>query len=188
MKTKMLIALAVVGVLSGCAVTYRLDGQTYSSAPEFQNATDRLLRDSQSQIVAELRVPTPISKKSLTVGIPTNDVIIASMTTTGKPSATLLDNLARSNRKEFEMIASTVRELGIYQSVRVVDTTGGHLQPSSTASVLYMYMNVESKAAQWYINGSRAGQQAVNMDRGQPKFVGKITSFFNSIKGYALSD
>ena len=189
MKIRTCITLTLVAALSGCATaTYKLDGQTYTSPEEFQNATDRLMRDTQSQLVRELRVPTPVSKKSLTVGIPTVETIKNGMSTTGTPSATQMDNVARMNRKEFEMIASTLSELGIYESVKSADTTGGHLQPSSANSVLYVYSDPQSKASQWYINGSKAGRQAVNVDRGEPKFIGKATSFLNSIKGYALSD
>jgi hypothetical protein len=98
------------------------------------------------------------------------------------------DTLSRGARKEYEMFAATVKDVGIYQDVTVTDTSGGHLQPSSTESVLYMFVVPESNAFQWYINGGKTGMQTVNIDRGQPKFLGKATSFVSSVKGYALTD
>lgn len=192
MKKILFGALAIAVMLTGCATTYKFEGNTYASAEEYLAANDVLFRDAQKQLIAELRAPEPLSKKTLTVGIPTLDAIkeyqAPNPMMLPPQQIVILYNISAGNRKEVEMFASTMKELNIYQEVKVVDTTGGHLQPSSTESVLYMYMTPGAKSFQWYINGGKAGLQAVNMDRGQPRFLGKAKSHFNSVKGYALTD
>lgn len=192
MKKILFGALTIAVMLSGCATTYKLEGNTYSSAEEYLAATDNLFRDAQKQLIAELRASEPISKKTLTVGIPTLDAIKGYQAPNPMMlpplQIVMLYNLSAGDRKELEMFAGTMKELNVYREVKVVDTTGGHLQPGSTESVLYLYMTPGAKAFQWYINGGKAGLQAVNMDRGQPQFLGKAKSLLNSVKGYALTD
>ncbi len=192
MKKIVFGALVIAGMLTGCAATYKLEGNTYSSAEEFLAASDNLFRDGQKQLVAELRAPEPLSPKALTVGIATLDAIKGYQAPNPLMlpplQIAILYNISAANRKEFEMFANTMKKLNVYREVKVVDTTGGHLQPSPTESVLYIYMTPGTKAFQWYINGGKAGLQTVNMDRGQPQFLGKAKSLLNSIKGYALTD
>lgn len=192
MSKLLFAAMLAVSLLSGCATTYRLEGQTYSSSEEYLAATDNLFRDSKKQLVAELRTAEPLSPKTLTVGIPTLDAIkgyqVPNPMMLPPVQIVMLYNLSEGNRKELEMFAGTMKELNFYREVKVVDTTGGHLQASSTESVMYLYMTPGAKAFQWYINGGKAGLQAVNMDRGQPTFIGKARSLLNSVKGYALTD
>lgn len=192
--TKLIFAVMIASsLLSGCATTYKLEGQTYSSADDFLAANDNLFRESRKQLVAELRSTEPLSPKTLTVGIPTLDAIKGYQAPNPMmlPPAqiVMLYNLSAGNRKEVEMFADAMKELNFYREVKVVDTTGGHLQPSSTESVMYLYMTPgAAKAYQWYINGGKSGLQAVNMDRGQPLFIDKAKSLLNSIKGYSLTD
>jgi outer membrane murein-binding lipoprotein Lpp len=192
--TKLIFAVLIASsLLSGCASTYKLEGQTYSSADDFLAANDSLFRESQKQLVAELRAPEPLSPKTLTVGIPTLDAIKGYRAPNPMmlPPAqiVMLYNLSEGNRKELEMFADTMKELNFYREVKVMDTTGGHLQPSSTESVMYLYMAPGAEQAfQWYINGGKSGLQTINMDRGQPKFIGKAKSLLNSVKGYSLTD
>jgi hypothetical protein len=89
----------------------------------------------------------------------------------------ILYNLSAGNRKEVEMFADAMKELNFYREVKVVDTTGGHLQPSSNESVMYLYMTPGAKAFQWYVNGGKAGLQAVSMDRGQHSFLARQRAY-----------
>ena len=188
------VGVAVIALmLSACTMNYRLDGNTYSGEEQFQAGADALYSSTRQQIVSTMRVSEPISKKRLTIGLPTIDTIkdgfiMPNILQVTPAQLMQRDAFSRAARKEYEMFASTVKDLGIYQDVRTVDTTGGHIQPSSTDSVLYMYVLPQSNAFQWYINGGKPGLQTVNIDRGQPKFLGRATSIINSIKGYALTD
>ena len=158
MNIKILGLLLTVFILAGCATTYRLEGNTYSSSEQFHTAVDALYRDTRQQLVSTMRVAAPISQKTLTVGIPTVDAIRGGMIMPGALTVTPSDlvvasNLSQGTRKELEMFAATLKDLNIYKEVKVIDTTGGHLQPTSTESVLYLYVLPASNASQWYING-----------------------------------
>ena len=185
MNLRTIATLGTVVFLSACAATYTLDGKKYSS-DEVQPAADQLFQQTRQQVVSEMRVPAPISKKTLTVGVPSLDALKPTIRSTGTPQQAMQDNLILTTRKELLMFGETIKGVGIYQDVKIVDTTGGHLQPSSTDSVLYYF--VVPAGGQWYINGGKAGMQTVNIDRGQPDFLGKAKSYVNSVKGYALTD
>ncbi len=192
---KRVLYFVVIGIvlLSGCAsVAYRLDGATYSDSGQFQSASDALYTNTKQQLVETMRVVTPISKKKLVIGVPTKDVIrggfiMPSMLTVTASQLIMADNLATNGRKEYMMFAQTIRDMGIYESVSIIDSTGGHLQPAPDGDVLYLFVIPSANTSQWYLNGGKAGQQTVNIDRGQPKFFGKAVSFVNSVKGYALA-
>ena len=181
-------------LLSACAtITYTLDGQQFAGADAFQAASDALQRSTHQEIVSKMRVSEPISKKTLTIGIPTIETIkdgfvMPNMLQVTPAQLVMREELSKQVRKEYQMFAAVVRDTGIYREVKMIDSTGGHLQPASDESVLYMYVLPQSNAFQWYINGGKAGQQTVNIDRGQPKFLGKAISYVNSVKGYALTD
>ena len=187
-------ALCISFLLSSCGtINYTLDGQQYAGAQAFHSASDALQRNTHDELVRTMKVTEPISKKALVIGLPTVDVIkggfvMPNMLQVTPAQLIVRDELSKQVRKEYQMFAETIRDVGIYRDVRIIDSTGGHLQPASGESVLYMYVLPQSNAFQWYINGGKAGQQTVNIDRGQPKFLGKSISFVNSVKGYALAD
>jgi hypothetical protein len=191
---KMLVMSLVAAVaLSGCAMHYKLDGNTYSGSNEFLGAADRLYSDSHNQVVSEMKLAQPISMKTLTIGIPSVDATrdgfaIPNVLLATPAQLAAASTLSQGARKEYEMFAATIKDVGVYQHVNIVDTSGGHIQPSPGESVLYMFVTPKQANFQWYINGGKAGLQTVNIDRGQPKFLGKAKSFVDSVKGYALTE
>lgn len=193
MKMRRYLALSTLLLCSCGTINYTLDGQQYSGADAFQSASDALQRSTHQELVATMRVSEAISKKNLTIGIPTVETIkggfvMPNMLQVTPAQLIIRDELSKQVRKEYQMFASVIRDTGIYREVKIIDSTGGHLQPAAGESVLYMYVLPQSNAFQWYINGGKTGQQTVNIDRGQPKFLGKATSYVNSVKGYALTD
>ena len=193
MKMRRYVALSTLLLCSCGTINYTLDGQQYSGADAFQSASDALQRSTHQELVATMRVSEAISKKSLTIGIPTLETIkggfvMPNMLQVTPAQLIMRDELSKQVRKEYQMFASVIRDTGIYREVKIIDLAGGHLQPAAGESVLYMYVLPQSNAYQWYINGGKTGQQTVNIDRGQPKFLGKATSYVNSVKGYALTD
>lgn len=193
MKIRRFLALSILLLCSCGTINYTLDGQQYSGAEAFHSASDALQRSTHQELVATMRVSEPISKKTLTIGIPTVETIkggfvMPNMLQVTPAQLIIRDELSKQVRKEYQMFAAVIRDIGIYRDVKVIDSTGGHLQPAAGESVLYMYVLPQSNAFQWYINGGKAGQQTVNIDRGQPKFLGKAISYVNSVKGYALTD
>lgn len=159
----------------------------------FQLATDSLTQDTERQLVAELKVQQPLSQKRLLVAVPSIDAIkslypMKNILLESTEEILKWNNLAESVHKQNAMIASIIDKIGIYTQVNVVETSGARMQPSSTETILYFYISPDRKSVQWYIDGTKSGVQTVNVDGGQPKFIGKIRSFINSVKGYALND
>jgi hypothetical protein len=150
------ISLLSILLVSGCGANqYKLDGNDYTGADQFQSASDTLYRDTEEQLVKELRVRAPLSTKRLVVGIPSLDVIKSTYTLPNillvtAAQISIRNNLSESNHKEFEMIARTIKGIGVYSDVTTVETTGARLQPSSTETVAYLYIGPDHKAAQWY--------------------------------------
>lgn len=188
----MTCVVGVVLVLSGCAPVYTLEGKSYSSAEEFRTAHGTMLREARKTLVSEMRLSAPVSQKSLLVGVPTQAALVDAMARTtpgGSLNAmqrTMAETLALQYREEAQFFGETLRDIGVYREVKIVDTSGAHLQPSSSESVFYFLTTTGT--GQYYLNGGRTGLQAANLDRGQPNLEGKARSMVNSVKAYALTD
>ena len=191
---KKYILLALIVSVSGCgSVKYTYDGGSYTGPDEFQSGVDATNREAHDQLVKELRVEAPLSSKQLLIALPSLDTIksgykLPNVLQVTPAQISARNNLSESTYKQYEMIAQVIKEIGIYSGVKTIESDGARLKPSSTETVLYLYVLPDQTSSQWYIDGTKQGVLAVNVDRGQPKLVGKIRSFVNSVKGYAIAD
>jgi hypothetical protein len=195
MKIRAFGVISIVFLLSACGSvgTYNVDGKIVQGGENLRVAMDEAAAATQRQLVSTMRVAAPISQKNLIIGMPTeqclrDNVIMPSFLQTAAIHVINRNNSAATALREAQMVSEIVQGVGIYKTVRVVESGCIHMTPSATDSVLYFYAPPASNTVQWYMNGTTAGQKPINADRSEARYVGKVAAMINAVKGYALQD
>lgn len=190
MKNIKIIALFfLIITIQGCVTTYKYQNKDYKDRASAENAIRSFHNNLLSNVQA---LPAPITDKKLIFGIPNSDMIKSKgVKFSGDRSTdTARDRIgyvAYSLEVDFNNLAKMIRKRNIYKNVEIIRTDGGHLQPSNSTDVYYIYLE-SLTVAQTYIADKKYGKQVMTMDKGISDTNLKIKNWLDTIAAFAIRE
>lgn len=192
---KKFVGLIVVVALSGCAVTYRYDGQKYDSKEKFQQAVDSTISSALSNITP---LPVPLTQKKLVFALPSEATLFDESTkrfvklTGNQPTGNakeILENLPRANLKGSKMFFDAIQKRNIYASTQFIEMQSmtGSFAASADTDTLYM-VEPSQGSLQWYYTSLKHGKQIFAYDRSSGTPAGKVQAFLDAVQAQAVRD
>jgi len=194
MKRK-IFAITLVGMLSGCAVTYTYEGQKYDSKEKFHQAVESNMTAALAGIVP---LPKPLTQKKLIFAMPSEAALIAESTKRfvqmqgtqpSGPAKEILENITKSNLKNAKVFYDGVQKRNIYSSVQFIEMQSmtGSYAASDGADALYI-VEPTAGSGQWYFVSLKHGKQIFAYDRSAPTAAGKVQAFIEAVQAQAIRD
>jgi hypothetical protein len=195
MNRKLAIIVAAAALLSGCATNYTLMGQRYTSAEEFQKATDGLVETALGSVTP---LSAPLTKKKLIFAFPAQDAIYQenirrATLINGRapmgPALEIASNLSRTNFKLSKVFYDAVQKKGIYPSAQFKDMPSMtvSIEPSTDTDVLY-FTEPSQGAGQWFYSSAKHGRQVFAFDRSGEGAIAKTQAFIDAVQAQAIRE
>lgn len=194
-KFSVVILLASLVALGGCANRYTLQGETYRGKDNFFEAVDSLTAQALSGIEP---LPSPVTKKRLMFALPSVATVgsanVANMTKRNGSAPTgraleLATVVGEANQRLSKVFGDAVIKKKIYQSTRIVETDSmmPNLMASADEDVLYYY-ETEPGSSAWYYVSQKGGKQLFSYDRAQPGAPAKVKAFVEAVQLQAIKE
>ncbi|MBZ0094016.1 MAG: hypothetical protein K8H75_01370 [Sulfuricella sp.] len=181
-------------LLSGCGMTYFLEGAKYDNKESFVAARAAMNTRCTESISA---IPVPLVKRKLIAMIPTQEAIYKnrySIIKAASPNDPVTMDKLRDNpifsaiNENYRLIVERIKRKNIYPSVEVVEyETLSTPQASANADILHIAM-AEALGGKdiFYLTTQKSGKQIVSIDAASPKCEAIRDSYLSSIQTLAL--
>lgn len=181
-------------LLSGCGMTYFLEGAKYDTKESFVAARSAAYARCTNSVSA---LPAPLVKRKLIAMIPTQEALYKNRYTIIKAASpsdpvtmdSLRENPLFSGMNEYyKYIVEHVKRRNIYKTVEVVEyETLSAPQPNADTDILYMAM-AEALGGKdvLYLSTKKNGKQIVSYESASPRCESVRDSYLSSIQTIAL--
>lgn len=194
MKKCFVLGGLIASLLSGCGMTYLLEGVRYESKEGFASARAAMLTRCTDSVVP---LPAPLVRRKLIAFIPSQEAIYKNrfkivkaaipndpITVEGMRSNPLISGINELYRADVEML----RRRNIFSSVDVVEYDSLSLpQASADVDILYVEMpEMLGGRDAVYVSTQKGGRQLVTVNAAVPKCEAIRDSLHASIQTIAL--
>lgn len=190
---KLFSALIAIGLLSGCANTYTLEGKLYKGEERFEEAVHSARTDALQSITT---LPAPLTQKRLIAILPSSDAIYNANTqrikaetrrTPQGQAQVLVSTLSKSNYKLVRVMYESVAKRGIFRDVEIrdADSMAVSVEPSLDYDVLY-YTEPGINSGQYFYSSVKHGKQVFAYDRSVVGPTAKVNAFVDAVQTMAI--
>ncbi len=195
MIKKIALLIGVVGLLGGCATTYKYEGKTYDTKEKMYVAID----EHVTRVLATVTpLPKPLTQKKLIFAIPSLPVFteVARQTYIKREGKEATEqaievgrNIDRGNLKLVKVFYDAVQKRNIYASTQFLEMESGavNIPASEDADSLYYFVGGVG-SAQWFYATNKNGKQVFSYDRSDPTPEGKVKAFVEAVQAQAIRD
>ncbi len=193
-KKFLCLAIATVAI-SGCAVKYTYEGETYRNKEEFHKAVDANVASTLATVVP---LPSPLTPRKLIFAIPSPTAMVEESTRRyvkakdsqpSGPAKEILENIPLSNFKTIKVFYDAVQKRNIYSSAQFVampEMTGSF--PAAADTDTLVFIETAQNSGQWYYTSLKHGKQIFAYDRSSPTPAGKVQAFLEAVQVQAIRE
>lgn len=181
-------------LLSGCGMTYFLEGAKYDSKEGFITARAAMNARCTESVAT---IPTPLVKRKLIVMIPTQEALYKnrySIIKAASPNDPVTMDKLRDNplfsgiNEGYRNVAERIKRRNIYASVEVVEYEALSMpQPNSGTDIMHVAMSEALGGKDiFYLTTQKSGKQIVSYEATSPRCESIRDSYLSSIQTLAL--